>query len=1099
MTEHTSGQYEDERVTRKLVSKPERDALAKRLAQLSPQQRSKILNSVQPRVVEKYMAHIPHPRQQVFLSLSNREVMFGGSGGGGKSDALLMSALSYVDVPGYSALLLRTTWPDLNKAGAILDRANQWFGGTDARKREGGRIWEFPTYDKDGNPALPARISFGYLDKENDKYKLQCFTPDHDLLTKRGWIPVAEVTKDDLVASVDPMTEKMSWEKVDATMEYPHRGFTLDVFQHNGLSMKVTMNHKLWVKDFSATENQNQLYPVRADELKATDHIPLTINHDNNHTARFSSAEIVDVARADYANKRVSLFARSLGTNDARMYLETVSSPMASGRRRISATTVRQKYLDDLMAMATIAGLRCTLSNEHVVDAHTKRRELTWSTLSNGGYADLSLAMERPSTQNYARKVMYYGNVYCVSTSKYQTLVVRHRGRVHVSGNSAEYQFIGFDELTQFLPSVYTYSFSRLRKPAVSCLNCAQQLKLINDAWVHGRPDKCTTAIPDPKVVAQYAPSKDGMTIFDVPLRVRSACVDAGDVLTHDGWKDIKDIKTGELVASLNAYGVMQYKPVTQTFVYDYDDELVRVRKKNLYMSMTPNHRVTYRRSYSATSSYVTERFDEHTAKTMAVVRAPERIEQAGYTDDILGWGIDNYLKFLGIFLADGSTNATVINGNYKTVITKSEPIVAGIIREVMDQLPHNYAYSKNGDFQITNKAVREHFVQFGKSHEKFIPRDVLTKANAEQLRTLFEWITMGDGHRRGNSYSYTTVSPRLANDVAELGVKLGYKVMTTKKIVDNEKHHDQYIIYLTMSDRATTLIDKGDERSDVENEHFTGKVYCIEVEDNHNFLIRQKGTVWVSGNSNPGGRSHDYVRDRFVNPKTRDKRSLFIPSSIHDNPSLDYDEYVKSLEYLDPLEKARMLNGDWDVAEMGEMFKREYFKMLRVNVEPEGRAVRWWDNASSDGKGDYTVGLKMILTRDGRFVISDVVRGQWSTHKKKQIMLQTAHLDGTSVSQRMEQEPGSSGVDVIDDMRRNVFMGYDFQGIRSTGDKVTRATPFASASEGGLVYLMPGQWNKLFIDEVVQFPNGGNDDQVDSASSAHNFLSGGRRVRLLV
>jgi len=33
------------------------------------------------------------------------EVLFGGSAGGGKSDALLMAALQYVDVPGYAAIL----------------------------------------------------------------------------------------------------------------------------------------------------------------------------------------------------------------------------------------------------------------------------------------------------------------------------------------------------------------------------------------------------------------------------------------------------------------------------------------------------------------------------------------------------------------------------------------------------------------------------------------------------------------------------------------------------------------------------------------------------------------------------------------------------------------------------------------------------------------------------------------------------------------------------------------------------------------------------------------------------------------------------------
>jgi predicted phage terminase large subunit-like protein len=117
-----------------------------------------------PRLQEAYTAHIPHPAQQLFLSVPNMEVMYGGAAGGGKSDALLMAALQYVDVPGYSALLLRRTWPDLSLPGAIMDRAREWLQGTDAEPREGGRIWLFPS---------GARLTFGYLQYDKDKYRYQ--------------------------------------------------------------------------------------------------------------------------------------------------------------------------------------------------------------------------------------------------------------------------------------------------------------------------------------------------------------------------------------------------------------------------------------------------------------------------------------------------------------------------------------------------------------------------------------------------------------------------------------------------------------------------------------------------------------------------------------------------------------------------------------------------------------------------------------------------------------------------------------------------------------------------------------------------------------
>jgi hypothetical protein len=52
-------------------------------------------------------------------------VLYGGTAGGGKSDALLMAALQYVDVPGYSALLLTRSFAALSQSGAIMAKTGR--------------------------------------------------------------------------------------------------------------------------------------------------------------------------------------------------------------------------------------------------------------------------------------------------------------------------------------------------------------------------------------------------------------------------------------------------------------------------------------------------------------------------------------------------------------------------------------------------------------------------------------------------------------------------------------------------------------------------------------------------------------------------------------------------------------------------------------------------------------------------------------------------------------------------------------------------------------------------------------------------------------
>ena len=108
--------------------------------------------------------HYPTPKQKAFLDLEAREAFYGGAAGGGKSDALLMAALKYVDTPGYAAYLFRRTFADLALPGALIDRAHTWLQGTAAKWNDKEHTWTFPS---------GATVTFGYLESELIKYRYQ--------------------------------------------------------------------------------------------------------------------------------------------------------------------------------------------------------------------------------------------------------------------------------------------------------------------------------------------------------------------------------------------------------------------------------------------------------------------------------------------------------------------------------------------------------------------------------------------------------------------------------------------------------------------------------------------------------------------------------------------------------------------------------------------------------------------------------------------------------------------------------------------------------------------------------------------------------------
>jgi predicted phage terminase large subunit-like protein len=112
----------------------------------------------------KYIPHSPTEKQRQFLALTCKEAMFGGAAGGGKSDALLMAALMFVEVPSYAAIIFQRALTDFALPGGLIDRAHDWLGGTDAKWDEQSKTWTFPS---------GATLTFGYIKNYRDclRYK----------------------------------------------------------------------------------------------------------------------------------------------------------------------------------------------------------------------------------------------------------------------------------------------------------------------------------------------------------------------------------------------------------------------------------------------------------------------------------------------------------------------------------------------------------------------------------------------------------------------------------------------------------------------------------------------------------------------------------------------------------------------------------------------------------------------------------------------------------------------------------------------------------------------------------------------------------------
>lgn len=173
-----------------------------------------------------------------------------------------------------------------------------------------------------------------------------------------------------------------------------------------------------------------------------------------------------------------------------------------------------------------------------------------------------------------------------------------------------------------------------------------------------------------------------------------------------------------------------------------------------------------------------------------------------------------------------------------------------------------------------------------------------------------------------------------------------------------------------------------------------------------------------------------------------------------------------------------------------GGLFKREWFAGKLIGAAPEGtRWVRHWDlAATSRATAARTAGVKIGQTPDGRFIVGHAAVTQSEGNVVREFIRATAEIDTPAVAISLPQDPGQAGKVQAQDMIV-MLAGFTASAQPETGDKVTRAAPFAAQCEAGNVSIMRGDWNEAYLDELCLFPSGQFKDQVDASSGAFGRL----------
>jgi phage terminase large subunit-like protein len=230
-----------------------------------------------------------------------------------------------------------------------------------------------------------------------------------------------------------------------------------------------------------------------------------------------------------------------------------------------------------------------------------------------------------------------------------------------------------------------------------------------------------------------------------------------------------------------------------------------------------------------------------------------------------------------------------------------------------------------------------------------------------------------------------------------------------------------------------------------------------------------------------------------------------FIRGRLKDNPILTSRDpkYKARLKLLHPVDRARLLGdeekgGNWKTKmEAGKVFDRTWFGLVSA-FGGGGTTVRFWDLAATDkdiaNKSHYyTAGVKM--NRSTRYTVLDVIAEQRGPGMVEALIISTAAIDGRQVKVRWELEGGSSGILWSSSLREKLLAdGYDAGYTSPTGDKVVRATPYATTASHGAVDLLQGSWNNQYLTSMQSFDGSKQplvNDITDASSGAYTELQG--------
>ncbi|MFH0936479.1 MAG: LAGLIDADG family homing endonuclease, partial [Candidatus Woesearchaeota archaeon] len=442
------------------------------------------------------------------------------------------------------------------------------------------------------------------------------------------------------------------------------------------------------------------------------------------------------------------------------------------------------------------------------------------------------------------------------------------------------------------------------------------------------------------------------------------------EVLTNKGWKRIFDVKSSDEICTLNLKkDEIEFQCPIKSFKYKYKGKMYRLKTNRIDLLVTPNHKLLYSHCdfrkkpiFSLKEAEIlfnkSKRFKKdgiwngknkkYFLLPLVKIKHGSRYYSGFRNKQKKMFLMKSWLKFFGFWIAEGWTSEGK-NGEYAVCLANKNSNLLLEMKKILEGFGYN-VYQNNDILRVRDYQLFSYLKQFGKSHEKFIPKEI-KELSKDLLETFFDYYIQGDGHRYGRNnkgLSATTISENLRDDLQEIALKIGisayYKIHNKKgtpiislphaKLKGYKQSRDSWVIYFIRKNIHTTMPSTIKKYNHIESwVYYNGFVYCLEV-PNHVIYIRRNGIPVWCGNSDPAMNWRISKLDNYTIVSFSDLHS-FWPWRLGREATI----FDINLNYKNLINAIRTRNGLKETIEVDPSYGKYHYdghRMCNVCLSPD-------------------------------------------------------------------------------------------------------------------------------------------------------------------